>query len=188
MNGVLHSSIPSTFEQLRDENFSELAKDYGNETISISPGLQQNNTPVSPINSLRVVELADFLAINFPLRELILAPWLPKAGLCMVHARPGIGKTFVSLNIAYAVASGDTFLNWKAEKPRGVLVIDGEMPGTTLQERLANIVLMYGQQQLPAKLQFITPDLQALGIIPDLETVEGQQQINEYIVLGSMNI
>lgn len=131
-------------------------------------------------NQLRVVDLAEFLSLTLPPRELILTPWLPKAGLCMLHAYRGVGKTHMSLGIAYAVANGGEFLTWKAEKPRGVLYIDGEMPAVALQERLARIVLMNGDNNIPNRLRIITPDLQPYGI-PDLATLEGQEIINHYI-------
>ena len=131
-------------------------------------------------NKLKVIDLKNLLALDIPPRELILSPWLPKAGLCMIHARPGVGKTHLSLGIGYAVAAGVSFLKWQASKPRGVLLLDGEMPLGALQERLARIVQMHPVDQLPAPLHFITPDLQELGM-PDLGTIEGQQQINQYI-------
>lgn len=136
--------------------------------------------PKDITNQLRVIELAEFLSLDLPPRELILSPWLPKAGLCMLHAYRGVGKTHLSLGIGYAVAKGGSFLTWKAEKPRGVLYIDGEMPAVVLQERLARIVLMNKDTNLPSRLRIITPDLQLHGI-PDLATIEGQEIINQYI-------
>jgi hypothetical protein len=41
-----------------------------------------------------------------------------------------------ALGIAYAVATGSTFLKWRAARPRRVLLIDGEMPAQALRERL----------------------------------------------------
>jgi hypothetical protein len=159
---------PCSEYELKDETYAALSKDYGKEV---------NNTPQNP---LRIVELAEFLAMELPARELILSPWLPKAGLCMIHARPGVGKTHLSLNIAYAVASGGQFLGWRAEKPSGVLFIDGEMPAAALQERLAQIAMTNGKSSLGAKLQFITPDFQVMGM-PDLATWQGQECINQHI-------
>jgi hypothetical protein len=66
--------------------------------------------------------------MEIPKREMLLAPVLPGKGLVMVYSKRGVGKTFVSLCIAYAVASGGRYLRWMAPKPRRVLVIDGEMP------------------------------------------------------------
>ncbi len=81
---------------------------------------------------------------------------------------------------AYAAAKGGTFLHWKAETPHGVLYVDGEMPASILQERLARIVLMNGDTSIPGKLRIITPDLQKHGM-PDLATNEGQEIIERYI-------
>lgn len=151
-------------------------------TNAITPSIYEVPplSEMSATNSLCAVELAELLALELPPRELVLSPWLPKAGLAMIFARPGVGKTFISLNVAYAVASGGSFLGWNAPKARSTLFLDGEMSGIALQERLADIVLMYGHKNLPARLQFITPDLQALGM-PDLATHEGQAQVNDFI-------
>jgi hypothetical protein len=130
--------------------------------------------------SIIALELNDFLNRTFPPRELILTPWLPKAGLCMIHAFRGIGKTHLSLGIAYAVAKGSEFLGWKAPMPRNVLFIDGEMPACVLQERLIKISLMHSDESLPGKLRIITPDLQKIGM-PDISTAEGQKTINQFI-------
>jgi hypothetical protein len=139
-----------------------------------------NSSSDSP-SPLITIELKNFLELNLPPRELLLHPWLPKSGLCMVHAFRGIGKTHMSLGIAYAVAKGGDFLGWKAPKARNVLYIDGEMPAAILQERLARIVLMSGDSSLSGKLRIITPDLQIGCLMPDLATLEGQQSINRQI-------
>jgi RecA-family ATPase len=130
---------------------------------------------------LKVVSLDIFLQMELPPRELLLSPILPKAGLCMIHAYRGIGKTHTALGIALAVASGGEFLGWIASKPRGVLYIDGEMPASVLQERLARIVTMHNISELQGTLKILTPDLQLNGLMPDLSSTEGQQIINQYI-------
>lgn len=129
---------------------------------------------------LKVIGLAEFLSLELPPREAILAPWLYVGGLCQLHAFRGLGKTHMSLGIAHAVATGGTFLGWRATKPRGVLYIDGEMPAQSLQDRLASIVKMNGTNQINGKLDILTPDLQEFGM-PDLATPEGQAIINQYI-------
>jgi DNA-binding CsgD family transcriptional regulator len=129
---------------------------------------------------LRAIDLVDLLNLNLPPRELILSPWLPAAGLAMIYAPRGVGKTQVSLGISYAVATGSTFLNWDAPKPRKVLFVDGEMPAVTLQQRLAAIAKQNGKPYPPGNLQVITPDLQN-GIMPDLATIPGQAQVNKLI-------
>ncbi len=130
-------------------------------------------------NKLKLITLIDFLSLNIAQRELILAPWLPKQGLAMLSAKRGVGKTHVALNIAYAVASGGSFLGWHAMKPRNVLYLDGEMPAVTMQERLAAIVISQAQEA-QATFTILTPDIQTRGM-PDISTVEGQRLIEPYL-------
>lgn len=127
-----------------------------------------------------VVSLEDFLSKDFPPRENLLAPWLKSQSLNMLYAWRGIGKTFFSLEIAYAVASGGSFLGWTAPKPRGVLYIDGEMPGTVLQERIARIVNSSEQEAGPGMFRILTPDLQGAGV-PNLSDRDGQEEIDHHV-------
>ena len=77
--------------------------------------------------------------------------------------------------MAYAVASGGTFLGWEAPYPAGVLYIDGEMPGAVMQERLSAIVAS-NDFEPSAPFTLLTPDLQPEGM-PRIDTEEGQQII-----------
>lgn len=139
-----------------------------------------NVTPmVNTVPMLKAIDLEDFINMKLPEREPILSPWLYSQGLTMIYAPRGIGKTHVSLGIAYAVASGGEFLGWQAEHPSGVLFIDGEMPASLLQERLTEIMLSNDKQPV-APLKIITPDLQPNGI-PDLASLEGQAAINNHV-------
>jgi putative DNA primase/helicase len=125
------------------------------------------------------IDVSEFLAMELPPRENILAPWLPRQGLAMIHSKRGIGKTFISLNIAYAVACGGPFLRWEAPQPAGVLYLDGEMPANTIQKRLAQIVQSndVGPQK---SFLYMSPDLQGRAM-PDLSTSEGQKAVNGYL-------
>ena len=96
--------------------------------------------PFVPEPPLAAVTLADFLARDFPPREMLVAPWLPRQGLAMIYAARGVGKTHLALAGAYAVATGGELLGWNAPAPRRVLLVDGEMPGAALQERLQRLV------------------------------------------------
>jgi len=132
-----------------------------------------------PPARLKMVDVADFLNTEFPPRENLLAPWLPRQGLCMVYAPRGLGKTHFSLGVSYAVASGGKFLGWEAPAPRGVLFVDGEMPGVVLQERLARIVASSALEPL-APLRIVTPDLQARGML-NLSDPEEQAALEPYL-------
>jgi hypothetical protein len=47
--------------------------------------------------------LDDFLSLDIRPRETILAPWLPRCGLAMIHAPRGLGKTQVAIGTAWAM-------------------------------------------------------------------------------------
>ncbi len=126
------------------------------------------------------VTLTELLAKELPARQNILEPWLPQAGLTMIYAQRGVGKTFVALEIMVAIACGGEFLGFKANRPRKVVYIDGEMPGKTMQERLQAIKERYLSCADMIEPTIITPDLQ-YGSMPNLSTVEGQQAVAEAI-------
>lgn len=140
-----------------------------------------HTTPLSMISEppFKIVTLEKLLSEVFPARGNILAPWLPCQGLCMIHAPRGIGKTHLALGIGYAVACGGPFLKWYAEIARNVLIIDGEMPASVLQERLANIVKS-SENELKAKLEFITPDFQPM-CMPDLCKADDQAELEDAV-------
>jgi len=132
---------------------------------------------------LKAVTLREFLEFEFPPREMVLDPIIPTQGTAMLFAIRGVGKTFVGLNIAFAVASGGAFLRWTAPKPRRVVYVDGEMPAAALQERLAAIAREQ-ERELPSDDHFrlITPDQQSdFHSIPDLTTEKGQAAIEEHL-------
>ena len=85
---------------------------------------------------LKVFSLSEIINLKFPPKDCILEPLLPEQGIVMVYSPTGVGKTWFSLGVANAVATGTEFLKWKAPKPRGVLFIDGEMQAYNLIERL----------------------------------------------------
>ena len=100
----------------------------------------------------------------------------------MVHAWRGVGKTQFALGVAYAVAGGGQFLKWKAEKPRHVVYIDGEMAGAAIKARLAAIVESTPDEHEPPEgfLRIITPDAQDLPL-PNLASREGQAALEPCI-------
>ena len=135
--------------------------------------------PVHP--PMQTIMLEDFLARQFPPRETLLAPWLPAKGLAMVFAPRGIGKTHFALNVAYAVASGGSYLMWQASRPHKVLLLDGEMPAVALQERLASIVgNALSEPPGPGYISLLPYDLFETGG-PDLSTSEGQRMLEPLI-------
>ncbi len=81
----------------------------------------------------------DFRAHLFPPIEYILGPWLPTRGLGMVSGHRGIGKTFFTTSLAWAIATGGSCMGYPAGKPRSVCYVDGEMDPAELQERFVGL-------------------------------------------------
>jgi len=133
----------------------------------------------SQSRNITVINIEDFLALEIPHRGHLLEPVIPQQGLTMVFAPRGIGKTHLSLGIAHAVASGGEFLKWAAPEAKGVLLLDGEMPAKTLQERLARIVLS-NEKEPTAPLRIVTPDLQESGML-NLSSAEDQENLAQYL-------
>ena len=126
----------------------------------------------------RPLTAAEFLRLDLPPRQRIIAPWLSDKGLVMVYSPRGVGKTLFGLTCAYAIAIGAGFLGFSIETPRKVLYLDGEMPAQTMQERLAAIVGGFDVQP-PTNDHFriLLSDLTEFGL-PDLATAEGQAWID----------
>jgi len=130
---------------------------------------------------LRPLSVAQFLELDIPPRELVLAPWLPEKGLVMVHSPRGVGKTHFALAVAYAVATGGEFLGFKATRPRRVVYLDGEMPANAMQHRLAALVASFrGDPPDPSYFKILSADL-IDGGLPDLADAAGQREIDAAI-------
>jgi RecA-family ATPase len=130
---------------------------------------------------LRPLSVEQFLALDLPPRENLLAPWLPQKGLVMAYALRGTGKTLFASTAGYALGIGGEFLGFKAPRPSKVLYLDGEMPARTMQERLAAIV---GAFELklpdPSFFRLLCADLTDAGL-PDLATVDGQREVDAQV-------
>lgn len=128
---------------------------------------------------LVVVTFDQLMAMDIRPRAHLLAPWLRRQDLVMVHSYRGVGKTWFGLGLAVAVATGGEFLKWKARKPRRVLIVDGEMQADDLKGR-GDILLHYVLPTPGEKLRLITPDLQN-DPIPCLSDRTGQELVERYL-------
>lgn len=110
----------------------------------------------------------ELLAADLPARKAILDPILSKKSLMMVYGPRGLGKTHVALGIAWAAASGQSFLKWTATRPHRVVYVDGEMAAVDLQARLRR----FGSA--PPDLNFLIADLNPKTVMADLIGTAGQ--------------
>lgn len=89
---------------------------------------------------LRGLTADQLLSMNFPPREFAIDPWLRTGESALIWAATGVGKTWLTLSLAVAIAGGGRVWEWKAPKPRKVLIVDGEMNVQDLQERVKTLL------------------------------------------------
>ena len=85
--------MPSVMEFLRD--FFPVR--------SREPSARPGAGRAATIQTFQPVGLLDFLALEVPPREFLLAPILPERSLSMLYAPRGIGKSWLGLSIGLAV-------------------------------------------------------------------------------------
>ena len=201
-NGGQATSLQHNGDALRDAWRNRQAREAldvaraeveaGRPPVEVLAALAANPTPISPKRQLRPRLLSEFVAMRLPEREAILAPWLPRPGLAMVYAPRGIGKTWLSANIAWAVATGGAFLRWSADRPVKTLIVDGEMPAADLQRRFETIRRSTGVARIPDTLRILPAALEETGL-PDLGTAEGRAALDacvgdaELVVLDNLS-
>ena len=108
---------------------------------------------------LIVHDMHEFTALDIPPRRHVLRPILPEKGLVMLFAPRGVGKTYVALAMAYAIATAGRFLTWSAPTPRSVLYVDGEMPANEMQDRMRRLVAAH-DGAYPDNLRVLSMDMQ----------------------------
>jgi putative DNA primase/helicase len=134
-------------------------------------------------NSLVAINVEALMLREFQPQEWLIEPLIPTQGITMLFARRGVGKTLAGLSIAWAVATGTSFLSYDCLRPRKVLFVDGEMTGASMKERIAAIVKAKGVQPPDASFfRLITGDCQAPEIsLPDISTSQGQLDLEPHL-------
>jgi len=136
--------------------------------------------PAPEPTRLQPLGVTDFLRLDIKPREMLLGPVLPQKGLVMLYGVRGTGKTMVALGLAYAIATGTRFLKWHADKPRKVLLVDGEMPAAALQERLSWYAL--GTNADPGdNLRILCGDLIELGGVGNVGNPKVQAELEPHL-------
>lgn len=74
---------------------------------------------------------------EFRMPEVLLDPWLRVGDRMMLHAADGLGKSWLAMAVAMAVAGGGRVMDWQAQRPAQVLFIDAELSNAELDYRRA---------------------------------------------------
>ncbi len=98
-----------------------------------------NDFEVTQTNeSIKLVYTAnELLHSDFKL-DWLVEKLIPKKGLCLITAEPGIGKSRLSMQLALALATGTPFLKYPVERPMTVMYLSLEMQGDMLKHFLEN--------------------------------------------------
>lgn len=130
-----------------------------------------NTSPSDAPQSPTLMSAPKLLTADLPEREPILDPILAQKSLMMLYGPRGLGKTHLALGIAWAAASGLSFLKWTASRPHRVVYVDGEMAAVDLQTRLRAL------GSAPPTLDFLIADLNPSTGLADLVNLKGQASL-----------
>ena len=123
-------------------------------------GVELNSLPITP-------------------REFIVGEWLRTGDLGYIFAPRGVGKTWLSMYMAQAVAAGGKFGPWAVLKPRRVLYVDGEMALDLSQRRYRALT-----QKANENLVFLHHELvfQRTGAVLNLALPIVQEALLQYVL------
>ena len=132
--------------------------------------------------ALTATDVFDLIAADLKDPEPIISPLIFEADLMMIYGWRGVGKTWFSLGLAYAIASGGKFLTWNSKRPRKVLVLDGEMRASRLRKRLLLIAAGSDSEAEKGYLRILTRDMVADTVEwPDLGRPDGREALGVLI-------
>src|SRR5450432_4281759 len=110
--------------------------------------IHSNEVPVEPMAvepasanswaealSRAVVSSSELRLLTLEPRRKLLGDFFCEGDLGFVYAFRGVGKTWLALGMARALAEGGTVGPWQAHQATGVLYIDGEMPADLMRAR-----------------------------------------------------
>src|SRR5262249_40324320 len=82
-----------------------------------------------------VVTSSELHDLQLTPRKKLLDEWFCEGDLGFIFAFRGVGKTWLALAIAQALATGGKLGDWKADKAVKVLYVDSEMPPDLMRKR-----------------------------------------------------
>jgi AAA domain len=117
--------------------------------------------------------LDSWLKLNLPAKDYLLGELLCTTSRWIIYGETGVGKTLFALDLAGAIASGASFLNWKGcGRAARVMYFDGEMPAETFKERVEIIARRYGGD---LSLYGYNREILKDGDLPPLNTEIGEK-------------
>lgn len=147
-----------------------------------------------PDGSVRLdpsLSLKEFLRRDLPPRRWIVEGLLQERDTAMLHSYRGVGKSRFVHGLACAVTSGGEFLRYVCPKPRGVLLVDGELPAEELQKMLATQVSARGGEPMASfkvlASGLVEEPLESLATQAGQEMVEASLEGIDLVILDNIS-
>jgi KaiC/GvpD/RAD55 family RecA-like ATPase len=121
------------------------------------------------------------------IQEDILEPFIKDGDATLIYSPSGVGKSFFSLGIAVAIASGSEFLGYKAPKPLKVMYIDGEMSKWQLKDRIDASITISNKQLVDDNLSLVNREI-THGMFPDIGSESEWRLARRDIIASSVNV
>ena len=114
----------------------------------------------------------------------ILEPVISRGSIGMIYGARGLGKSLLCQSMSFCLASGTSFLGFSVPEPVETVYADGEMLDWERQKRFRRIEGDDVDEGAGDRLHIIRPNFDA-GVLPDLETAEGQRLLEELLPQGT---
>lgn len=95
--------------------------------------------PQEPLLELAVLDEDQLADLQIPKRENLMGDWFKAGDYGIVFGKRGLGKSWLAMGIARALAEGRAFGPWACPEPRRVLYVDGEMSLDDYRERVRTL-------------------------------------------------
>jgi hypothetical protein len=93
-----------------------------------------------------VLTIDQFRALDIPVRQNLLLPWLKEASIIFISGWRGCGKTWLALSILQAISTGGILGPWKNEYRVPTLFLDGELPAGDVDERIKALGMQHNSE------------------------------------------
>jgi KaiC/GvpD/RAD55 family RecA-like ATPase len=113
-----------------------MSKKRGNNMNMRETIVQRNKQEALQKHSFKSISLSELREQTKKPPRILLAPFIKQGEATLIYAASGLGKSFFTLGLAVAMASGSEFVGYEAPEPLKVKYIDGEMSQYDLMARL----------------------------------------------------
>jgi len=172
---IKNNDMPDSVEKVESfaSNYTSLSLDSFVQYVRERHGISLTGDTQTAAATLKAFTVEEYTNQDMAPPDYVLDHILPSPSTAEFFGPRGIGKTFGTLEVAKAIATGGTaFGRWKAPIPRPVLYIDGEMSAQEMSKRAKLLNL----REAGERLKIMSASTQDRPI-KDLSTPEGQADI-----------